>query len=72
VSPFGPVDVDSHDWTFLLMKYGMLTRDAQIGSVLRNAGMMSMTLSLVLGAWVLRVMARPPEPAEAPGTRPLD
>lgn len=71
VSPFGPVDVDSHDWTFLLMKYGMLTRDAQIGSILRNAGMTSMILSLVLGACVLRVMARTPEPTDAPGTAGL-
>lgn len=58
VSPFGPVDVDSHDWTFLLMKYGMLTRDASIGSVLRSAGLVTMTLSRVLGAWVLSVMAK--------------
>jgi hypothetical protein len=66
VSPFGPVDVDSHDWTFLLMKYGMLSRDAQIGSALARAGMSSMVLALALGAWVLRVMARTPEPVGAP------
>lgn len=58
VSPFGPVDVDSHDWTFMLMKYGKLSRDEQIGGVLQQAGMLTMFLSIVLGGWVLRVMAR--------------
>lgn len=67
VSPFGPVDVDSHDWTFLLMKYGMLTRDAQIGSALQSAGMASMALALALGAWVLRIMARKPSATGAGG-----
>jgi len=57
VSPFGPVDVDSHDWTVLLMKYGMLSRDQQIGGMLVGAGRMVMVASLAAGAWVLRVMA---------------
>lgn len=57
VSPFGPVDVDSHDWTVVLMKYGKLSRDAEIGAALRAAGMASMVVSLALGAAVLRVMA---------------
>jgi len=66
VSPFGPVDVDSHDWTFMLMKYGKLSRDQEIGAALRSAGMLSMWLSLILGAWVLRVTATrtPPRAAD--------
>jgi hypothetical protein len=75
VSPFGPVDFDSHDWTFLLMKYGKLSKDAQIGGALQSAGMASMALSLALGAWVLRVMARKtsamPEEGLEPPTRGL-
>ena len=57
VSPFGPVDVDSHDWTVMLMKYGKLSQDAAIGGAFQRAGMWTMGLSLVLQAWVLRVMA---------------
>jgi hypothetical protein len=57
VSPFGPVDVDSHDWTVMLMKYGMLTKDQAIGAFLRRAGILAMMASIVSGAWVLRIMA---------------
>jgi hypothetical protein len=57
VSPFGPVDSDSHDWTVMLLKYGMLSRDQEIGGALRNGGVLAMVASLVAGAWVLRVMA---------------
>jgi hypothetical protein len=57
VSPFGPVDVDSHDWTVMLMKYGMLTKDQAIGAFLRRAGILAMIASIVSGAWVLRIMA---------------
>ena len=64
VSPFGPVDVDSHDWTFMLMKYGKLSRDEQIGGVLQQAGMLVMLLSIVLGGWVLRLMAKSPPESE--------
>jgi hypothetical protein len=56
VSPFGPVDVDSHDWTLMLMKYGMLSRDQEIGAALRSSGVLAMTLSIALAAWVLWVM----------------
>jgi hypothetical protein len=63
VSPFGPVDVDSHDWTVMLMKYGMLSRDHAIGEGLRRSGIVAMVASLVAGAWMLRVMAT--EAAEA-------
>jgi hypothetical protein len=57
VSPFGPVDVDSHDWTVLLMKYGKLSQDGRIGGALQDAGITAMATSLAAGAWVLRVMA---------------
>lgn len=57
VSPFGPVDVDSHDWTFILMKYGMLTKDEAIGGALKGAGMAIMTVSTVVGSWLVWTMA---------------
>lgn len=57
VSPFGPVDSDSHDWTVMLLKVGMLSRDREIGAALRSGGLLAMVVSLALGAWVLRVMA---------------
>lgn len=57
VSPFGPVDVDSHDWTVMLMRYGRLSQDERIGGALQRAGLVAMMLSLVASSWVLRVMA---------------
>jgi hypothetical protein len=57
VSPFGPVDVDSHDWTVMLLRLGMLTKDQAIGAALRRGGILTMILSIAGGAWVLRVMA---------------
>jgi hypothetical protein len=66
VSPFGPVDVDSHDWTVMLMKYGMLSRDQEIGAALRSGGILAMTLAIATGAWVLWVM-RTTSAEKAPG-----
>ena len=60
VSPMGPVDVDSHDWTVMLMKFGMLSQDQAIGAFLVGAGKAVMMASLVTGAWVLLVMATTP------------
>lgn len=57
VSPFGPVDVDSHDWTVMLLRFGMLTRDEAIGAALRRGGIVAMIASLTGGVWILRVMA---------------
>lgn len=57
VSPFGPVDVDSHDWTVVLLKYGKLSQDARIGGALQTAGTFAMVASLAAGAWILRIMA---------------
>lgn len=57
VSPFGPVDVDSHDWTVILMKYGRLSRDQEIGAAFQSAGMLAMLFGLAAGAAVLRLMS---------------
>lgn len=57
VSPFGPVDVDSHDWTVILMKYGRLSKDQEIGGALQTAGMWAMFASVLVSAWILRLMA---------------
>ncbi len=67
VSPFGPVDVDSHDWTIMLMKWGKLSRDQEIGAAFRHAGILAMTASLALAAWVLWIMRR--TPAQGAGER---
>ena len=56
-SPFGPVDVDSHDWTVILMKYGKLSRDEQIGGALQGLGVFAMIGSLILSGWVLRIVS---------------
>jgi len=64
VSPFGPVDVDSHDWTVMLLKVGMLSRDQAIGSGLRRGGILAMVASLAAGAFVLRVMANHQRPSD--------
>lgn len=58
VSPFGPVDVDSHDWTVVLMKFGMLSRDQAIGGTFQNVGLAVMAASLLAGTWVLWLMWR--------------
>jgi len=60
VSPFGPVDVDSHDWTVMLMKWGKLSKDQQIGAFFRHTGILAMTGALALSAWILWIMARTP------------
>ena len=60
VSPFGPVDVDSHDWTVMLLKVGRLSQDRAIGGVLRGLGLVAMSAGLLSGAWILRVMATTP------------
>ena len=57
VSPFGPVDPDSHDWGVMLQRVGMLSKDRQIGAAIQRAGVFAMTASLLSGLWVLRVMA---------------
>ena len=59
VSPWGGEDdVFSHDWTYLLMRFGRLSRAELIGARFRTAGMLLMPLSLAAGAWVVSVLAR--------------
>lgn len=65
VSPFGPVDSDSHDWTVMLLKWGMLSRDQEIGAGLRGGGVLAMVASVVVGAWVLWLMAKGTKNEEA-------
>ncbi len=62
VSPFGAVDVDSHDWNVMLMRVGKLSKDRQIGAFLAGVGRVVLTGSIVAGAWVLRIMAATPAP----------
>jgi len=74
VSPWGGGDDPSaHDWTYMLMRFGKLSRDQVIGGRLRAAGMLVMPLALAAGAWVVNVMRvssrRSHVPAE--GTRPV-
>lgn len=52
VSPFGPVDVDSHDWTVMLLRIGRISQDQQIGAALRGMGLLAMTAGLAAGAWI--------------------
>jgi hypothetical protein len=52
VSPFGPIDVDSHDWTVMLLKVGKLSRDQEIGAALRGSGILAMVLALSAGGWL--------------------
>lgn len=66
VSPFGPVDVDRHDWTVMLMKYGRLSKDQAIGGAMQTAGMWSMFASLLLSAWVLKLMAAATKQVDQP------
>lgn len=68
VSPFGPVDVDSHDWTYMLMRFGMLSRDAEVAARLRFFARVAMLGSLALGAWVLWVMRSVSSRAGADGS----
>ena len=59
VSPWGGEDdVFAHDWTYLLTRFGKLSRDEIIGGRFRAAGMSLMPLTLLAGAWVVSVLAR--------------
>lgn len=68
VSPFGPVDVDSHDWTVMLLKVGRLSQDQQIGAALRGSGLFAMAVALGAGAWMVwrSFSARGEDPAAQP------
>lgn len=53
VSPFGAIDMDSHDWTVMLLKVGRLSQDQQIGAALRGSGLLAMAVALGAGAWTV-------------------
>ncbi len=57
VSPFGPIDVFSHDWTVMLMKFGKLSQDERIGAFLRNSGLTVMAAAIAASVWILWLMA---------------
>lgn len=71
VSPFGPVDAGSHDWTSMLMKFGTLSRAEEIGGSMQSAGKITMATSLFVGSWVLWVTAKTTSAAGPEGTRGL-
>jgi len=50
--------VFSHDWTYMLMRFGRLSRAEVIGARFRIVGMLLMPSSLAAGAWVVSVLAR--------------
>ena len=59
VSPWGGEDdVFAHDWTYMLTRFGKLSRDEIIGGRFRAAGMALMPLTLLAGTWVVSVLAR--------------
>jgi hypothetical protein len=64
VSPWGDGEDVGHDWTFMLMRFGKLSRDQIIGGRLRAAGMLLMPLSLLAGAWIVSVLAGAPRRAD--------
>jgi hypothetical protein len=66
VSPWGGEDDPlAHDWTYMLMRFGKLSRDEVIGGRLSAVGTLLMPLALAAGAWVVGVMARTPKAAVA-------
>ena len=54
VSPFP--GAPGHDWNYLLSRWGLLAQDKLVGKAFHQAGVLTMTSSLVLGAWLLRHM----------------
>ena len=57
VSPFGPVDASNHDWTLMLLRFGRLSRDQEIGGALAAVGLLTMAVSLLAAIWMLVIMA---------------
>ncbi len=53
-----------HDWNYLLGSLHLLPKDAAIAGGVRFAALVFLVLSVFLGAWLCRVMARSPK-AEA-------
>jgi hypothetical protein len=67
VSPFGPVDAGSHDWTSMLMKFGKLSRAEEIGGFMQASGKAVMVVSLLAGSWVLLMMSKTGNKTEPDG-----
>lgn len=48
----------THDWTYLLGRFGWLERDVLLGGLARDLGLVTLAGGLAGAVWVLRVMAR--------------
>ncbi len=48
----------THDWAYLLGRFGLLEQDWLLAGLTRDLGLLVLILSLSAGAWVLVVMAR--------------
>jgi hypothetical protein len=67
VSPWGGEDdVFAHDWTYMLMRFGALSRDEVIGARFRALGMTLMPLALAAGGWVVSVLRGAPRHPTSP------
>lgn len=49
-----------HDWNYLLGSLHLLSRDAAIAGAIRAAALLTLALSVLLGAWLCKVMAQTP------------
>ena len=56
VSPFGSDPI--HDWNYLLMKWHLLPYDAVLGGAVRILAVASMSVCLMVGAWMCWKMLR--------------
>jgi len=56
VSPFGMEA--QHDWTYLLSRMNLLEKDQAVGFFFRRLGLISMTICLLFGAWLIFHMFR--------------
>lgn len=63
VSPWGDGGDVGHDWTYMLMRFGKLSRDQVIGGRIRGVGMALMPLALAAGGWALWGMPARTPPA---------
>ncbi len=50
-----------HDWNYLLGSMHLLAKDAAIAGAIRAAALACLVLSVLLGVWLCRVMARSPK-----------
>jgi hypothetical protein len=52
----------THDWRFLLSKFGLMSHCEELGWLTRQAGNLSMLVCLGLGGWLLWQMYKLPPP----------